>query len=74
MATKTLDCNGMKCPQPVLKMAILSRKLAAGTILEVFADCPQFPKDVKKWCERQGRVMISCNDTGRGKFKAQIQF
>ena len=74
MATETIDCNGMKCPQPVLKMAIVSRKIAAGTLLEVLADCPQFPDDVKKWCEKQGKVLIACNNLGGGKFKAQVQF
>ena len=74
MAVEVLDCNGMKCPQPVLKMAIVSRKIAAGTTLEVLADCPQFPSDIKKWCDKQGKVLIACNDMGDGKFKALVQF
>ncbi len=74
MATETLECNGMKCPQPVLKMAIVCRQLTAGTLLEVFADCPQFPVDVKKWCDKQGKVLVACTDLGDGKFKAQVQF
>ena len=74
MATEILDCFGMKCPQPVLKMSIVSRKLEPGTVLEVKADCPEFPTDVKKWCEKQGKVLIACNDLGGGKFKAQVQF
>ena len=74
MSTETLNCYGMKCPQPVLKMAIVSRKLAEGTLLEVLADCPQFPNDLKKWCEKQGKALITCNDMGGGKYKAQVQF
>lgn len=74
MATETLDCNGMKCPQPVLKLAIVSRKVAAGTLLEVLADCPQFPEDIKKWCLKTGKVLIVCNSLGGGKFRAQVQF
>ncbi len=74
MATESLDCLGMKCPQPVLKIAILARKIEAGAMLEVLADCIEFPDDVKKWCATQGKVLIACNDTGGGKFKAQIQF
>ncbi len=74
MATETLDAMGLKCPQPVLKVAILARKIAAGTLLEVLADCSAFPDDVKKWCQKNGKVLVACNDTGGGKFKAQIQF
>ena len=51
-----------------------TRKVAAGTTLEVLADCPQFPDDIKKWCEKQGKVLLSCSPLGAGKFKAQVQF
>ena len=74
MATEVLDCNGMKCPQPVLKVAIQARKIAPGTTLEVLADCSAFPNDIKKWCEKNKKTLLSCSDTGGGAYKAQIQF
>ena len=68
-----LDCKGLKCPQPVLKVAIKARSIAAGTTLEVHADCPSFEQDVTKWCEDNGRVLVSVVD--RGAFRAAtIQF
>lgn len=74
MAKETLDCLGLKCPQPVLKVALLSRKLPAGTVLEVLADCPAFPADIKKWCLRQGRVLLCCLDMGKGQYRAEVLF
>jgi tRNA 2-thiouridine synthesizing protein A len=74
MATQALDCSGIKCLQPVLKMAIVSRQIAAGTLLEVLVDCPQFPDDIKKWCEKQGKVLVMCSAVGGGKCKARVQF
>jgi tRNA 2-thiouridine synthesizing protein A len=62
--TETLDCRGLKCPQPVLKIAIKSRNLEKGTTLEVQADCPSFPDDVKKWCSDTGHVLVSMVDRG----------
>ena len=59
-----LNCRGMKCPQPVLKTAIKANTLPAGTVLEVQADCPSFPDDVKKWCNDTGKVLISLVDKG----------
>jgi tRNA 2-thiouridine synthesizing protein A len=59
-----LNCRGMKCPQPVLKCAIKANTLPAGTVLEVQADCPSFPDDVKKWCTDTGKVLISFVDKG----------
>ena len=73
MATESLDCCGMNSPKPLLKIAMLSRKLPPGTLLEVSSDCSKFPNNVQKWCDQQGKVLVACNDLGRGKLKAQIQ-
>ncbi len=68
-----LDCRGLKCPQPVLKLAIKSSSIASGSLVEVLADCNTFPKDITKWCQDSGRVLISCVDEG-GYHKATVQF
>jgi len=74
MATHTLDALGLKCPQPILKIAVLSKEIQPGDMLEVTADCPSFPKDIDAWCTRMGKTLLVCADEGGGKFKAQIQF
>ncbi|RKX77513.1 MAG: SirA-like protein [Spirochaetes bacterium] len=70
---EVLNCKGLKCPQPVLKVAIKSRSMKPGDTLEVHADCDAFPNDIKKWCEDSGKVLISCVDQG-GFYVATIQF
>lgn len=74
--TQLMDCKGLKCPQPVLQVAIayMAKKIPSGTLLEVQADCCEFPSDVQKWCQRQELVLVSCVETGDGAFSAQIQF
>ena len=76
MATQTLDTLGLKCPQPILKVAVMVKKgeVEPGTMLEVLADCPSFPTDIAAWCQKTGRTLLVCADEGGGKFKAQIQF
>ncbi len=74
MASHELDTLGLKCPQPILKIAIKAKSLAAGDMLEVKADCPSFPDDIKAWCQRTGNILLVCADEGGGSFKAQIQF
>jgi TusA-related sulfurtransferase len=74
MATHELDTLGLKCPQPILKIAIMAKSLASGDMMEVKADCPSFPNDVKAWCERTGNTLLVCADEGGGSFRAQIQF
>jgi len=74
VAIQTLDTLGLKCPQPILKVAVMAKKLQKGDILEVLADCESFPKDIKAWCEKTGKTLLFCIDEGGGKHKAQIQF
>ncbi len=74
MAIKTLNTYGLKCPQPILKVAAMAPQLQPGDILEVLADCSSFPKDIKAWAEKTGKTLLFCTDEGGGKYKAQIQF
>lgn len=73
MATHNLDALGLKCPQPVLRVAIKAKEVATGDILEVLADCPSFPRDIEAWCKKTGKTLLFCRDEG-GRFNAQIQF
>lgn len=74
MAVHSLDCLGLKCPQPILKVVAFVPNLSEGDILEVQADCPSFPVDIKAWCDRMGKTLLFCQDDGTGKHSAQIQF
>lgn len=73
MGREVLDATGLKCPQPIIKIAILSKKLPAGTKLMVKANCPAFPDDVKKWCTKNDKPLLICNEVKTGTFEAQIQ-
>jgi tRNA 2-thiouridine synthesizing protein A len=70
---EVLNCKGMKCPQPVLKLAIKAPSVPKGSTLEVIADCPSFPQDVQKWCANSGKVLVSLVDKDGCKV-ATIQF
>lgn len=74
MAVKTLDAKGLKCPQPILKVVVMVAQMEAGDILEVVADCPSFPTDIKAWCQKKGKTLLFCMDDGTGTHSAQIQF
>ncbi len=74
MAVEVLDMLGMKCPHPVLKIAVKAPDMKSGDILEVLGDCPTFEKDVRVWCKRLGKILLSIEDYGNGKKKIQIQF
>ena len=73
MATTKLDATGLRCPQPVLKIAAKMPEMAAGDILEVSGDCPTFEEDVRKWCDRMKKTLLAVNVEGTAKVM-QIQF
>ena len=70
MANQTLDAMGLKCPQPILKVAVLARELQAGDMLEVTADCESFPKDIESWCQKTGKTLLFCSSEGTAHFHA----
>jgi tRNA 2-thiouridine synthesizing protein A len=69
-----LDFMGLRCPQPVLKLTVAARQISPGTMVTILADCPEFPNDLKKWCQKMQKVLLSCTDTGGGKYKAVVKF
>ena len=73
MAVSVLDARGLKCPQPTLKITVLSVKMKQGDVLEVVADCPTFEKDVRDWCSRSRKTLLWIKPDGDAK-RVQIQF
>lgn len=74
MAVQYLDASGLKCPQPVLKIAVLSPDMQTGDILEVIGDCPTFETDVRVWCSRLGRTLLSVRQENGYRKTIQILF
>ncbi|MEW6481762.1 MAG: sulfurtransferase TusA family protein [bacterium] len=73
MAIEILDVRGLRCPHPVMKIAIKSPDMKKGDILEVLGDCPTFERGVRLWCERMNKVILSIKEE-EGGLRIQIQF
>jgi tRNA 2-thiouridine synthesizing protein A len=74
MTVEILDMVGMKCPQPVLKIAVKAPQMSPGDILEVVGDCPTFERDVRVWCQRMNKTFLSIREEKAGEKYIQIQF
>jgi tRNA 2-thiouridine synthesizing protein A len=74
MSVHKLDTLGLKCPQPVLKLAVKAPDMKEGDLLEIIGDCPTFEQDVRTWCSRLDKVLLGVQDEPKGKKKIQIQF
>ncbi len=64
----TLDCRGMRCPQPILEVARRARTLGDGNF-EVVADDPAFELDLNSWARSSGSQIqwIETGDTLRAR-------
>lgn len=74
MTAEILDTFGQKCPQPILKLAVKAPDMAPGDILEVWGDCPTFERDVRTWCKRLGKAIVSVKEKEPGQKIIQICF
>ncbi|MFB3851277.1 MAG: sulfurtransferase TusA family protein [Acidobacteriota bacterium] len=62
-----IDATGLRCPQPVLKLAVEAPNLPEGTIVEISGDCPTFESDIKNWCDRKKKTVLSVKVEGTKK-------
>jgi tRNA 2-thiouridine synthesizing protein A len=53
-----LDCRGLSCPMPVLKIKKAMEKLKAGQVLEVLGTDPGTRNDLPAWTKRTGNEYL----------------
>ena len=58
----TLDCRGMLCPLPVIKLAQALPSLNIGETITVLADDPAAATDIPAWCRMRSQELVSAAD------------
>ncbi|HMM05563.1 MAG TPA: FAD-dependent oxidoreductase [Clostridiales bacterium] len=59
-----IDCSGLQCPGPIMKVFETMKTMKDGEVLEVSASDPGFIKDIGAWCRRTGNTLISTERRG----------
>lgn len=59
MANHDLDCRGMSCPMPIVRISRTMSGLALGDTLTVQAKDPSFRADVEAWVRKLGQELQS---------------
>ena len=62
MADVNLDCRGLNCPVPIVRISQAIKKMEAGQTLEVTADDPAFSADVDAWVSKMGHELVALDD------------
>ena len=61
----TIDCRGMRCPAPILKLAKAARSAGKSPLaLEILADDGDFPNDLDAWCRTAKATVHELLDEG----------
>ncbi|MGH7391798.1 MAG: sulfurtransferase TusA family protein [Candidatus Rokuibacteriota bacterium] len=61
---KTVDCLGLFCPMPVLKVREALRSMRAGEVLEMLSDDPASDADMRTWARRSGHNLVGVERDG----------
>ena len=59
-----LDCIGLQCPGPIVKVYETVGTMNDGDTLEVTASDPGFVRDIGAWCQTTGNTLISAGKDG----------
>ncbi len=60
----TLDCCGMQCPGPLMKVNDTMQGMSEGQCLKISASDPGFVKDIDAWCRNTGNTLLSTEGKG----------
>jgi tRNA 2-thiouridine synthesizing protein A len=56
-----LDCHGMLCPLPVIKLAKALPTVAIGETVTVLADDPAAAVDIPAWCRMRSQELVEAS-------------
>lgn len=59
-----LDCLGLYCPMPILKVREAIRRLVSGQVLEMTSDDPASDADMKAWVGKTGHELLGVEKRG----------
>lgn len=61
-----LDCMGLACPMPLVKLAALVDDAEPGTLIEVHNDDEGSKVDIPVWCRMRGHEFLERADRDEG--------
>lgn len=59
---QTLDCKGLSCPMPIMKVSKAIKSMESGKVLEMMSTDPGTKSDLPKWCDKTGNTYLGDED------------
>lgn len=63
-ADRTLDCLGLFCPMPIVKIRDVIKTMAVGQVVEMLSDDPASDPDMRSWTRRTGNDLVAITRDG----------
>ena len=67
MKQTEIDCRGLKCPLPIVHLALALKDLEPGAELSIVATDPDFVPDLRAWSELTGNPLLDLVEDGETK-------
>lgn len=62
MPKTEIDCRGLQCPVPIVRVSRAIALLPKGETLVVHADDPAFAADIQAWSELTGHELVALEE------------
>ena len=72
-AATTVDCLGLACPIPVVRLARAVASVEVGGLVELLADDPGARVDIPVWCRLKDQRLVAQHDRPEGGWVFQIR-
>jgi tRNA 2-thiouridine synthesizing protein A len=72
-AATTVDCLGLACPIPVVRLARAVAAVEVGRVVELLADDPGARVDIPVWCRLKDQELLGRLDRPGGGWVFQVR-
>ena len=72
-ATTIVDCLGLACPIPVVRLARAVAAVEVGAVVELLADDPGARVDIPVWCRLKDQELLARHDRPGGGWVFQVR-
>jgi TusA-related sulfurtransferase len=71
--TAVVDCLGVACPIPVVRLARAIGDAEIGGVVELLADDPGAKVDIPVWCRLKDQELIGRDDRAEGGWSFRVR-
>lgn len=68
----TLDCFGLLCPMPIIKVAQKIKELKIGQVLELISTDEGIKQDMPAWCKTTGNEFLGIEEDD-GQYRVYVK-